>query len=257
MAKTPVWMGIPEYLANLDESLFEPGQAKTRHSRRQKRQVAKAWLQQHPQHVTSLIPDSLQEAQRDDASLDSIWKLAEEGRDGYRIKGQTLCHLGTDEWGDDVFRPVIPNKFRRQLLELAHGAKMTAHLGVKKSLEKLQRHFFWPGLWKDVSKFCQACPECQLGASSTRKKAPLQPLPVIEEPFCRVAMDLVGPLRRTKRGNKYILTFMDFSSRYPEAIPLRRIDAETVAEALCGIFARFEIPQEILSDQGTQFMAGK
>ena len=77
----------------------------------------------------------------------------------------------------------------------------------------------------------------------------------MEEPFQRVAVDIVGPLRRTKKGNRYILTLMDFATRYPEAIPLRRIDAGTVAEALCTIFTRLGIPEEILSDQGTQFMS--
>ena len=68
---------------------------------------------------------------------------------------------------------------------------------------------------------------------------------VMEEPFRRVA---VGPLQRTKQGNKYVLTFMDFATKYPEATPLRKIDAATVAEALCQIFTRLGLSQEILSD---------
>ena len=48
---------------------------------------------------------------------------------------------------------------------------------------------------------------------------------------------------------------MDFASRFPEAIPLRRIDAETVADALCTVFTKFGVPEEILSDQGSQFMS--
>ena len=48
-----------------------------------------------------------------------------------------------------------------------------------------------------------------------------------------VVVDIVGPLQRTKQGNKYVLTFMDFSS-----IPLRKIYAATVAEAICQIFTR-------------------
>lgn len=85
-------------------------------------------------------------------------------------------------------------------------------------------------------------------------KAPLQPLPVME-PFWRVAVDIVGPLQRTKHGNKYILTIMDYATRYPEAIPLRRTDAATVAEALCQVFARFGLPREVLSDQGSNFLS--
>lgn len=83
-------------------------------------------------------------------------------------------------------------------------------------------------------------------------KAPLHPLPVVDEPFKKVAIDIVGPLPRTKRGQKYIL---DFCSRYPEAIPLKRTDASTVSKALCEIFTRMGLPGEILSDQGSNFMS--
>lgn len=93
-----------------------------------------------------------------------------------------------------------------------------------------------------MQAFCQTCVACQHAAKAKRTKAPLQPLPAIGEPFRRVAVDIVGSLRRTKRGNKYILTLMDFASRY-------------VADALCTTFTKFGIPQEILSDQGSQFMA--
>jgi len=86
-------------------------------------------------------------------------------------------------------------------------------------------------------------------------KAPLQPLLTIQEPFKRVAVDIVGSLQRTKRGHKYVLTLMGFCTRYPEAIPLRRTDASTVADALCEIFTRMGLPDEILSDQGSNFMS--
>ncbi len=46
---------------------------------------------------------------------------------------------------------------------------------------------------------------------------------------------------------------MDFATRYPEAIPLRKIDATTVAEALCEVFTRLGLPEELLSDQGSNF----
>lgn len=70
-----------------------------------------------------------------------------------------------------------------------------------------------------------------------------------------IAMDIVGPLPRSKSGHKYILVLCDYANRYPEAIPLRSIDAEHVAEELIKVFARVGIPQEILTDQGSNFMS--
>lgn len=68
-------------------------------------------------------------------------------------------------------------------------------------------------------------------------------------------MDIIGPLPRTKSGNKYILTICDYATRYPEAIPLPSTEAERIAKELVIMFSRMGIPKEILTDQGTNFMS--
>ena len=62
-----------------------------------------------------------------------------------------------------------------------------------------------------------------------------------------------GTLPRT-RQNRYPLTILDFATRYPEAISLRKVDAPTVATALMEAFTRFGLPAEILSDNGSVFV---
>ena len=84
-------------------------------------------------------------------------------------------------------------------------------------------------------------------------RAELIPLPVIGEPFHCVAVDIIGPLQRTRSGKRYILTLVDRATRYPEAIALSSIDAEKVADALLSIFCRVGLPESILSDQGSNF----
>ena len=74
-------------------------------------------------------------------------------------------------------------------------------------------------------------------------KVPLGKMPVIDTPFDRVAVDLVGPIfPATEKGYKYILTMVDYATRYP-AQPLKDIHTETVAEALVNMFARVGIPR--------------
>ena len=79
------------------------------------------------------------------------------------------------------------------------------------------------------------------------------PLPVMETPFERIAMDIVGPLPKSRVGNRFILVICDYATRYPEAATLRSYDTEQVAEALVNFFARIGAPRLILSDQGTNF----
>ena len=79
------------------------------------------------------------------------------------------------------------------------------------------------------------------------------PLPIVSEPFSRIAMDIVGPLPRSRAGNQYILVLCDYATRYPEAVPPKSIDSESVAEELIKVFARVGVPREILTDQGANF----
>jgi transposase InsO family protein len=79
-------------------------------------------------------------------------------------------------------------------------------------------------------------------------------MPIIEVPFRRVAVDLVGPIQpATSKGNRYILTIVDYATRYPEAVALKGIETERVAEALVDVFCRVGVPKEMLTDMGSQF----
>jgi hypothetical protein len=82
-------------------------------------------------------------------------------------------------------------------------------------------------------------------------RTPMIPLPVVGEPFARIAIDIVGPLPKSRAGNRYVLVICYYATRYPEAVPLHSIDAEHVAEELVKLFSRVGIPKEILTDQGT------
>jgi len=73
------------------------------------------------------------------------------------------------------------------------------------------------------------------------------------EPFERVLVDCVGPLPRTKTGNKYLLTMMCSATRYPEAIPLRSITTKVILRALTKLFSTFGLPKVVQTDQGSNF----
>uniref|UniRef100_A0A8C5PP86 Gypsy retrotransposon integrase-like protein 1 n=1 Tax=Leptobrachium leishanense TaxID=445787 RepID=A0A8C5PP86_9ANUR len=152
---------------------------------------------------------------------------------------------------------VVPQGPRQELLRLAHDIPLAGHLGQKKTRHRLARAFFWPRLSEDTREYCRTCPVCQkTGKAGDHPKAPLHPMPIIQEPFSRVAVDIIGPLPRpSATGKRYILTVVDYATRYPEAVALANIQADTVADALLRVLTRVGFPREILSDQGTQFTA--
>ena len=108
-------------------------------------------------------------------------------------------------------------------------------------------------MWGQIKSFVKTCTLCQRAAVQPNTRSPLHPLPCVSEPFQKIAFDLVGPLPRSTSGFKYILTVMCLYTKFPDAIPLRRVDNITVLEAMVDVFSRYGIPSEILTDQGSVF----
>ena len=117
---------------------------------------------------------------------------------------------------------LLPQARRNTAIRVAHSVPVAGHLGFECTKFRLLQHFYWPTFTRDVREACKSCPQCQKAAKRPSSKTPLISLPIMAEPFARIAIDMVGPLTRTKAGNKYILTLMDFGSWDPEAIPLKK-----------------------------------
>ena len=74
------------------------------------------------------------------------------------------------------------------------------------------------------------------------------------EPFAKVAIDIVGPINpASSTGKQYLLVYVDLATRYPDAVPLSSITTEAVAQALFEICSRVGFPEQVTSDNGSQF----
>ena len=151
---------------------------------------------------------------------------------------------------------VVPLKCRLTVLNTAHENMLSGHFSARKTDLKIRDHFYWPSMCSDIKLYCRSCDICQRFRKSGVKKAPMEKMPIITEPFLKVTIDLIGPLSPpSERGHKYVLTLIDCATSFPEAIPLKNIDTISVAEALIKIFSRVGIPKQIHSDLGTQFVS--
>ena len=77
-------------------------------------------------------------------------------------------------------------------------------------------------------------------------------MPVIDTPFKRVyvVVDLVQSMYPPSDSRyRYILTLVDYATRYPEAVTLKKVTAEDVVEALVNIYSRVGVPGELLTDR--------
>lgn len=52
------------------------------------------------------------------------------------------------------------------------------------------------------------------------------------EPLFHVGIEIMGPLTKLSKGNRFLLEIVDRFNKLTQAIPLRRIDALTVASNL-------------------------
>ena len=111
--------------------------------------------------------------------------------DGYLFMGDKLC---------------VPNCSIHELLVLkAHGGGMMGHFGVRKTLEILHEHLFWPKMKKDVIRIYGRCIACRNAKPKVMPLGLYTPLPVPSEPWVDISMDFVLGLPRTKRARDSIL----------------------------------------------------
>ncbi len=180
--------------------------------------------------------------------------LASKKLNGYSYNDNgVLIHTVTDDLSNAHARIVLPVSKRQGALVLAHDK--TAHVGVRGMRKLLSSRFVWPGVHGDIVKFVKSCDTCLRINASGNKKAMMIQRPILTQPFESVAVDLVGPLPKGKRGSKYLFTYICLSSRWPEAMPMRTASAQEAAQCFVQIIARTGIPLKVLSDRGTIFLS--
>ncbi len=160
---------------------------------------------------------------------------------GHRLAGDSSA---------GVWRLLVPPKHRQAVFQHLHGI---AHPGRLATRRHISSRFVWPGLSKDVTAWARECAVCQRSKIHRHFQVHPKSIPVPQRRFAHIHIDLVGPLTPSN-GFNHILTVIDRTSRWMEAIPLANTAAAEVAAALfSGWICRFGVPAIITSDRGSQF----
>ena len=150
---------------------------------------------------------------------------------------------------------VIPSNLRWFLLNSVHDKIM--HRGIDGCFNTLTTKYFWATMYADVTQYVRSCEVC-CKYTKPRKadRAPLQSVPTAQKAFCTYVIDIIGKLPKTAKGYEYILLVVDSFTKACELIPLKSIDAHTIAIAIFeNIICRYGTPNSILSDKGSQFIS--
>ncbi|CAG2239669.1 unnamed protein product [Mytilus edulis] len=148
---------------------------------------------------------------------------------------------------EPVLRLYVPLQLRDEVVKQYHDQD---HLGVDKTYDAIKGKYFWPKLYKELHEYVNSCITCQK-RSSYHAKPKLQETDIPPFPFAKIAIDLSGPYPRSLSGNKYIISFIDLYSGYPECFAVPDKCAENVVHLLLEeIIPKHSFPLQILTDNG-------
>lgn len=146
-----------------------------------------------------------------------------------------------------AYRVIIPSKLRNRCLADLHAT----HSGMSKMKARARSLFWWPLMDKDIEDISNSCVQC-LECSQNPPKVPISRWSLSSRPFQRVHMDFLGPFQ----NNMYMI-ILDSFSKWVEVFKMTKITTSKTIEKSRECFARFGLPEVIVSDNGTQFTSSE
>ena len=172
---------------------------------------------------------AFQRAQQSDPTLQSYWVRAKMNSNEFVIFGGILYKKTPGHiLSEHEYVLVVPSEYHDQLLNMAHNSKAGAHLGIRKTLDRIQSVFFFPRMRQKIKDHIKACGECQFTAPIRKnERQPLQHVHVLDKyPFSSITIDFLGSqLPKTKSGNRYLLVIICNATRFICAYPMKKNDS--------------------------------
>lgn len=169
--------------------------------------------------------------------------------DKLQLKGRVLYRIVKDTH-HQFHQLVLPKEHQEMVLKALHDD--SGHQGVDRTLDQVQKRFYWPFTAKDVDAYCKNCIRC-----ITRKTLPKRAAPLVniksQRPMELVCIDFLS-LEPDSKGIINILVITDHFTRYAQAFPTKDQRACTVAKVLWEkYFVHYGWPTRIHLDQGWDF----
>ena len=160
------------------------------------------------------------------------------------------------EEDEETGQMVIPKEMRKQLLFNFHNDPTAGHMGIEKTISRITPYYYWSGMRSEIIKYVKSCIECQKYKPSNLKPMGLIQTLSSNQRFEVLAVDLFGPLPRTKDGYQWIFMVEDICTRWIEIFPLKEGTAEQCALKLLNeVVLRYGVPRQLHSDNGSQFIS--
>ncbi|XP_057250585.1 uncharacterized protein LOC130591328 [Beta vulgaris subsp. vulgaris] len=144
----------------------------------------------------------------------------------------------------------------RQVLQEMHDGCCGNHSGGRSlSNITLRMGFYWPTLRQDAVEYAKKCDACQRDAAMSHKPAERLHPTITLWPFMRWRMDIVGKLPQAPGQKVFMLALTDYFSKWNEADSFTQVRDKEVITFIWRIICRFDVPSEIICDNGSQFIS--
>ena len=141
---------------------------------------------------------------------------------------------------------VVTVSLRKELMAATH----TSHIGVEACIRQARDSLYWPRMTTELKEYIAKCDVC-MGRRSEQSKEPIQQHDFVARPWSKVAVDLCDLDGRT------LLIISDYYSNYIEVARITSITSRSIIKELKAVFARFGIPEVLVTDNGTQFSSAE
>ena len=155
------------------------------------------------------------------------------------------------------YRMVIPVTLVGKVLSLLHGDVFAGgHVGANALQAKVTERFYWVKMQTDIIAYVRACERCSLRKRAPKYRAEAKSWDAPTRPWQVVQCDFLGPLKRATNGARYIMTFIDLLTGWPEAFSTKDSTAKTAAEVfLYQIVCRYGRVDRLHTDRGATFLS--
>ena len=151
-------------------------------------------------------------------------------------------------------RVIVPSALRQQVLQLAHEG----HPGIVRMKQKCREMVWWPGIDKDIEVYVRHCEACIISGKSLQSRpAQLQAIEWPSEPWRKIAIDIAGEFQVAPSHQRFVVVAVDLHSKWPEVMMCGTITSTNIIEFLTSLFSRFGLVDEIISDNGRQFVSAE
>ena len=127
---------------------------------------------------------------------------------------------------------VVAKSLVKDVLQFVHGARLTGHYKLQRTVAKLVRRYWWKGMAKDTAAFVRNCLQCTVAEDQQPGRQVGLEVVHPRRRFEQVAFDVKTITPRTRRGNIKVLALIDVFTRYVRARPIPDEKAETIAGVL-------------------------